>query len=189
MTELNESQRNWLSSYKYRLDNSFDDKARNRHYLLTKSEIKVFYILGEKRFTHEPLSIAERKTKSEAKLSMQNGFADIVQVLETWLYLDSPGDQAGIYSADEWREIIPLQNIALLVKGLVKRMGDDYALPLAKAIEVGFTEYEEGQNRNTVVKVQTIKEAQSECSQSVSYASGPKKKKVGRPRNDNTRRR
>ena len=142
VNELNESQKKWLARYKNRLDNSFNVKARNSTYLLTKSEIRIFYTLGEKRFTHESLSTADRKTKSEAKISMRNAFVDIVQVMETWVHLDSPDDEPGIYSAEEWKEIIPVHNIALFVKGLVRRMGDDYALPIAKAIEAGFTEYE-----------------------------------------------
>ena len=110
MNELNETQKEWLARYKSRLDNAFDVKARNIHYLLTKSEIRMFYTLGEKRFTHESLSNADRKAKSEAKISMQNAFVDIVQVMGVSVPLDSPDDEPGIYTEEEWkRELMPVE--------------------------------------------------------------------------------
>lgn len=184
MNELNEIQKERLAIYKRLLDYQEHKKERNRYNLLTSSHFKYFYRVGEKRFTGEPLNESDRKAKSDAKLTMQIAFADISEIITfTSVPQSKPSDETSLFSDKDWKEIIPLANIAPIVKGLVQRFGEEYALQIAKGMSSGMKEYESRQGRSTDIDIPIIKRSESEGWESIDYGKIKKEKRVGRPKN------
>jgi hypothetical protein len=185
MNEFNEDQRQMLARLKHQLDSWKERRmgpVRIRHILLTNAQIDNFYSINEKRLTGKSLTGSERTEKSDAKLKMQNAFADIAQAIDIRGPSNRNADDSPLFSDKQWKEIIPLENITQLIRGLVKRLGEDYALQVAMEIGLGLQEHELRQNRITHIDVPIIKHAQSSKVFATKYGKAVKRKKPGRPK-------
>jgi hypothetical protein len=185
MNELNDEQNVWLSRYKMNLYSWKGKKERSRYYLLTKSEIDNFNILCRKGFTGENLTDSERRSKSDAKGSMKFAIDDIAQLMRMHYPQPYPNDLLGPYSDDEWRDILQLDNISLIVRELVGRFGENYALRLANELTLGLKQYESRHGRIIEVDIPIIKRVGSEIWGSIDYGKPKRgrKKKIRRPIN------
>lgn len=182
MNELIDWQEGQLAILKERLDYWKQREERKTYYLLTKWEIDNIYNLSRKGLTGENLDRDETKAKSQIKLSMQMAIVDIAQVLNIGYPGKLSGGDVSLYSDNEWREIFSLDNVALIVRKLTERFGEDYALRITNEIRQGMKEYELRQGRDTNIDVPIIKRSGSDSWTSVNYGEIKRKRKVGRPR-------
>lgn len=165
------------------LEKELQEWKSKKRGLLTTHEIEFLYVLAEKHFTGRRLNPSQRVDKSFIHDKVGYGVRDISYLVSLgFIGWDSRWDPLGIcicdsyrqnprldepinppYKMDIWKKEISSDRLARIVEKFVDMYGEEYAIPLAKAIERGLKRHTDRSEilgnhwNNTSVEVPIIK--------------------------------
>lgn len=114
---------------------SLDVKNRG---IITVSQIPFLLTLREKSLRGGSLGPAQRTMKSEIHQEVGRAIRDIIILIN--LGFIRPDNRQGIkpdFKESMWKEEIPSNRLSVIVQTMVEMFGEEYAIPLARAIEEG----------------------------------------------------
>ncbi|MHA1286830.1 MAG: hypothetical protein ACTSPB_05430 [Candidatus Thorarchaeota archaeon] len=140
--------------------------------ILTKGEIEGLYTLAEKNFKFlsrkQGLNDNQRKTKEYVHKKMGNAILDLSR-MATYGFIGTytewnpnaynPNLDSLPYKIETWHDEFPVYHVSNFIRALVMMFGDEYALPIAEAIERGLKGRPE--NINHSIEVPIIKKLSS----------------------------
>jgi len=133
------------------LDIRLSKWANRDHIVLTPTQIKILSKIADKNLRGVKLTGAQRTAKSEIHMQLRGSLADIeLMVLLEFIGSPSRWDPSNWreveaklpYPDQVWREDLPVERVAVLVRRLVGMFGEEYAVPLAKAVEDGYRDHQ-----------------------------------------------
>ena len=131
------------------LDKRLTDWDNRTDKILTEHRVLDLRVYAEKSIIGGNLSHNQSSMKCEIHQKLRDALADIERMCvfefighpSRWDPADWELKSHPVYSDDIWREDFPFERVAILVRRLVGMFGEDYAVPLAKAVEDGFQDY------------------------------------------------
>jgi len=107
--------------------------------ILTQDEINFLLVLHEKSLRRpQGLTDAQRGMKAEVSHRVGRAIRDIILLIKLgFIRADDRLNSKPAFKVDTWKDEIPAEYLAAIVETMVQMFGDEYALPLAKAIEEG----------------------------------------------------
>jgi hypothetical protein len=132
------------------LDRLLSQWARSEDKVITYEELRVLLKIADKNLRHHKMTGAQRNAKSQLHKRICGALADIERMV-LLEFIGSPsrwdpadwGEEDGKppYPDEVWRSDLPIGRLAVIVRRLVGMFGEDYAVPLANALEEGYRDH------------------------------------------------
>ena len=144
------------------LDRRLSKWAERDDKILTTNRIKVLSKIADKNLRGTKLTGPQRTAKYEIHKMLRGALADIerMALLE---FIGSPSrwdpsnwgenDAKLPYPDDVWRADLPVGRVAVLVRRLVGMFGEEYAVPLAMAVEEGYRDHQQDDDMSVEVPI------------------------------------
>ena len=144
------------------LDTFLEDWKKEPKGFLTRDQIDFLGRLANKTVYREQLTAAQRQTKSEIHKNLGHAVRDINRMIrhgfvgsssewDPWQLDD--GKHELPYKMEKWKEDVPVEALVEIIFSFVGMYGDEYAIPIAKAIEDGLRKREQFEKHEIEVPV------------------------------------
>jgi len=152
-----------------RLDYDIKRWKKCKDTILTNDNVDMLRLLAEKNIKGGNLSQNQREMKKDIHQNLRNAFFDIDRLITIGFmgksYVFDPANYTypmvkskNVYDQEKiWKQDFPIEKVGHFIKALVEMFGDEYAIPLASAIEDGLIENQSGQFEIEVPIIKRIK--------------------------------